>query len=174
MTPAATAVARRVFAGFARDIQVSGFTNFPESRWREAILFYLFGMWGNRDNVTYRPKIMFGDITLRLDRQDGEYYAYGHERVREEIPPLDSDDLVETSGKQEAVEVALIRFVKDDRIRQLRLRLPSVSDDVATLVLWKKARRGEYGVAGLGLPYSWGTKGPIWTLDEYRNGDWWK
>jgi len=154
----------RLYSG----IQVSGYTNFPESRWREAILFYLFGMWGNRERVTYRPKISFGDITLRLG--DGEYYAYGHERVREEIPPLDSDDLVETSGKQTEVEVALIRFVKDDRIKQLRLRLPSVSDDVATLVLWKKTRRGEYGYAGIGLPYSWGTKGPWWTREEFERG----
>lgn len=164
----ATAIARRVFAEVDHDIQVSGYTNFPESRWREAILFYLFGMWGNRERVTYRPKISFGDITLRLG--DGEYYAYGHAQVPENIPPLDSDDLVETSGKQTEVEVALIRFVKDERIKQLRLRLPSVSDDVATLVLWKKARRGEYGYAGLGLPYSWGTKGPWWTREEFERG----
>lgn len=168
----ATAIARRVLAEVDHDIQVSGYTNFPESRWREAILFYLFGMWGNRERVTYRPKVSFGDITLRLDRQTeygkGEYYAYGHADVPEDIPPLGLEDyLVETSGKQCEVEVALIRFVKDERFRQLRLHLPSVSS-TATLILWKKVRRGEYGYAGVGLPYTWGIKGPYWTREQYE------
>ena len=169
MTSTST-IARRVFAEEVdHEIQISGYTNFPESRWREAILFYLFGMWGNRERVTYRPKICFGDVTLRLDRQDREYYAYGHAQVPKDVPPLLGTDLVEPSGKQTEVEVALIRFVKDESIKQLRLRLPSVSL-VATLVLWKKARRGEYGYAGIGLPYSWGTKGPWWTREEFERG----
>jgi hypothetical protein len=174
MTSATTAVARRVFAEFRRNIQVSGRTDFPESRWREAILFYLFGVWGNRDNVTYRPKIHFGDITLRLNRQSGEYYAYGHAEAPEPSPSLrDSDELVSvSSGKQEEVEVALIRFVKNNRIKQLHLHFPELRGGF--LVLWKKDKRSEYGVEGIGLPYSWSTKGPIWTLEEYRTGDWWK
>ncbi|MBI2594641.1 MAG: hypothetical protein HYW38_00010, partial [Candidatus Colwellbacteria bacterium] len=63
----------------SNDIQVSGSPSqeFPEARWREAILFYLFGVWADRQSVTYRPKISFGDITLRLDLAEGEYYAYG-------------------------------------------------------------------------------------------------
>lgn len=167
-------VAALIFVSVARDIQVSGRTDFSESRWREAILFYLFGMWSGNEDVTYRPKIHFGDICLRLDQRngDGDYYAYGHQEVREDVPALGSDDLVETSGKQAEVEVALIRFVKDDRIRQLRFCFPSVSNNINTLFLWKKKRRGEYGVAGIGLPYAWGTKGPIWTAEDFQKGDW--
>ncbi len=161
-----SSVVVQAVARLARDIQVSGFTCFPESRWREAILYYLFGIWGNRSDVTYRPKISFGDIWLRLDSSNGRYYAYGHEETFEQVPPLGSDDLIVTSDEQVKVEVALIRFVKNDRIKQLRLRFPAKSGDTCTLVLWKKTRRGEYGVASLGLPYSWGSDGPLWTRKE--------
>ena len=161
----------RLAGVISNDIQVSGLPSqeFPESRWREAILFYLFGIWTNRQSVTYRPKINFGDITLRLDPSGGEYYEYGHAEVPQDVPPLGPDDLVETSGRQADVEVALIRFVKNDRIKQLRLGV--VCDQKvrrAQLVLWKKARRGEYGYAGIGLPYTWGTRGPVWTREEYE------
>ena len=151
------------------DIQVSGLACFPEERWREAILHYLFGVWADKQDVTYRPKINFGDITLRLDPSGGEYFAYGHAEVPQNVPPLGPDDLVETSGRQADVEVALIRFVKNNRIKQLRLCV--VCDQKvnrAQLVLWKKAWRGEYGYAGIGLPYTWGTRGPVWTREEYE------
>ena len=160
---------QRIAGIVTNDIQVSGLEGFPESRWREAILFYLFGIWSGRESVTYRPKLCFGDITLRLDRQNGEYYAYGHAEVPQDVPPLGPDDLVETSGRQAAVEVALIRFVKDNRIKQLRLGVMTDQKvHCAQLVFWKKARRSEYGYAGIGLPYSWGTKGPWWTREEYE------
>ena len=149
-------------------IQISGLQEFPESRWREAILFYLFGIWANRQSVTYRPKINFGDITLRLDPSGGEYYEYGHAEVPQDVPPLGPDDLVETSGRQADVEVALIRFVKNDRVKQLRLGVVCDQIHLSQLVLWKKARRGEYGYAGIGLPYTWGTRGPVWTREEYE------
>ncbi|MEK7461882.1 MAG: hypothetical protein AAB586_02310 [Patescibacteria group bacterium] len=150
------------------DIQVSGLQGYPESRWREAILSYLFGVWSNKPSVIYRPKISFGGITLRLDLTNWEYYAYGHAEIPQEAPPLGPDDLVETLGKQVAVEVALMRFVKDNRIKQLRLCLPSIPRDGATFILWKKERRGEYGYSGVGLPFSWGTKGPWWTREEFE------
>ena len=149
-------------------IQISGLQEFPESRWREAILFYLFGIWANRQSVTYRPKINFGDITLRLDPSGGEYYEYGHAEVPQDVPPLGPDDLVETSGRQADVEVALIRFVKNDRIKQLRLGVVCDQIHLSQLVLWKKARRGEYGYAGIELPYTWGIRGPVWTREEYE------
>ncbi|QQG46101.1 MAG: hypothetical protein HYY55_04025 [Candidatus Niyogibacteria bacterium] len=155
----------RLAGVISNGIQVSGLSSqeFPESRWREAILFFLFGIWSDRQSVVHRPKINFGDFTLRLDYYNGEYYAYGYAEVPQEPPALGPDDLVETSGRQADVEVALIRFVKNDRIRQLRLCV--VCDQKvrhAQLVLWKKARRGEYGCAGIGLPYTWGTRGPVW------------
>jgi len=149
------------------DLQVSGLTNFPESRWREAILHYVIGIWSGNHSVTYRPKITFGDITLRLD--DGEYYACGHLDTPENPPAISLSDpglLMVLTGKQNDVEVALIRFAKDNRIKQLQLGLPLCNG--GTLVLWKKARRSEYGYAGHKLPYSWGTRGPWWTREEFE------
>ena len=146
----------------SNDIQVSGLTSqeFPESRWREAILFYLFGIWADRQSVTYRPKIGFGDITLRLDPGDGEYYAYGtaHEELPYPFPVREDEKLTVTSWKQADVEVALARFVKNDRIKLLTLCLRYSG----RLMLWKKSRRGQYGITATDIPRSWGTRGPEW------------
>lgn len=126
----------------SNDIQVSGLSCYPEERWREAILHFLFGVWGNKDQVMYRPKISFGGIVLRLNTSNCEYYAYKQASVsQEEPPPCSSCDLVEHSGRQADIEVALIRFVKDNRIKQLRLWLRSGQE----IIFWKKDKRGEYG-----------------------------
>lgn len=147
----------------SNDIQVSGLTSqeFSESRWREAILLYLFGIWADRQSVTCRPKIGFGDITLRLAPGDGEYYAYGtpNEELPTEHPVGERDDhLVVRSWKQADVEVALARFVKNDRIKWLTLSFRYSG----RLVLWKKSRRGQYGITATDIPRSWGTRGPEW------------
>ncbi len=155
---------QRVLGVVTNDIQVSGLTSqeFPESRWREAILFYLFGIWANRQSVTYRPKICFSDITLRLDRSsdDGEYYVYG--TPTEELPypfPIREDEkLTVRSFRQVDVEVALARFVKNDRIKLLTLSLRYSG----RLMLWKKSRRGQYGCTATDIPRSWGVHGPEW------------
>ncbi len=146
----------------SNDIQVSGLPSqeFPEARWREAILFYLFGIWAGRESVTYRPKIILGDITLRLDPSEGVYYAYGAniETLPLTLPAGERDDhLVMRTWKQAEVEVALARFVKNDRIRWLTLQLQH-----GRLVLWKKPRRSQYGIAGVDIPRSWGIRGPEW------------
>lgn len=153
------------------DIQVSGLVSqeYPEARWKEAILFYLFGVWSNKQSVMYRPKISFGDITLRLDPSSAEYYAYGHQEKPQEIPQISSNDLVVPTARQADVEVGLIRFVKNPKIRQLRLTLETHDKMfLGQLVFWKKVRRGEYGVAQLGIPYTWTTRGPVWTREEYE------
>jgi len=153
----------RVLGVVSNDIQVSGLASqeFPELRWREAILFYLFGVWSNKQSVMYRPKISFGDITLRLDQGDGEYYAYGeaHEELPTVHPVGERDDhIVVRSWKQNDVEVALARFVKNDRIKWLTLSFRYSG----RIVLWKKERRGQYGITATDIPRSWGTRGPEW------------
>lgn len=166
----------RILGVVNNDIQVSGLSSqeFPERRWREAILFYLFGIWSGKLSVTYRPKIHFGDITLRLqpsdDPEGGEYYAYGHAEKPQEPPALGPDDLVVRSGRKADVEVALARFVKDDRIRQLRLGVVcSQNVHRCQFALWKiRGERGKYGYAGIGLPYEWGTRGPVWTREDFE------
>jgi hypothetical protein len=46
----------------------------------------------------------------------------------------------------------LIRFVKDGGIKLLRLYLP-ISEGYISL--WKKERRGQYGVTAVDLPRDW-------------------
>jgi len=147
-----------------RNIQVSGLTDFPEARWREAILYYLFGIWSNNDKVAYRPKIMFNDLTLRLNRGAGTYYAYGRLEVPEKPPRTNGDEMLKVDDPNQCdVEIGLIRFVKNSQIKMLVLNLQPGS-----LVLWKKTRRGEYGCAGFDLPYAYSSVGPIWTKEEYE------
>ncbi len=140
-----------------REIQVCGDTCFPEHRWREAFLYYLFGVWGNKQSVVYRPKMILGSITLRLWQKGQEYYAYG--RPNEE-PPLhygDEAQELHVGHRQAEVEQALIRFVKNKALKVLVITL-----NLGVVYLWKKRKNGEYGVSATGLPVSWGSQGPIW------------
>ena len=67
---------------FSNHIQVSGITWFPPERWREAILYYLFGLWSNKGCVAYRPKIRFGSVVLRLDEPKTPHPLLDHETPR--------------------------------------------------------------------------------------------
>jgi hypothetical protein len=153
-----------ITAAEVNNILVSGLTQFLESRWRDAILYYLNGILANRKSVVYRPGIQFGNITLRLNQHSGEYFAYGPSEAcaPRALSDVSANDLlVELSGNQEAVERALARFVRNDRIKQLRLFLPAVNG-CSAVILWKKERRSEYGCVGLNLPCDWLAHGPVW------------
>lgn len=127
-----------------RRLQVSGLKTFEENRWREAILYYLFGMWGDKDNVTYRPKIRFGSMSLSLNTITNRYYAYGRS-LNWEVPPFKGDEILIIGGcDQNEVDIGLARFVKNDRIRIIVI--PFGNDQF--LRLWKTDRRGEYGCHG--------------------------
>ncbi len=130
-----------------REIQVAGDWCFPENRWREAILYFLFGMWAEK--IT-RPKIMFGCVTLRLDPTGRKYFAYGasDEKVPEAILP---DHRLLVADDRGEVELGLVQFVKNERIRRLTIMLY----DGGKLDLWKTQRRGEYGCAADRIPRSW-------------------
>ena len=128
------------------EIQVSGLTLFPMNRWREGILHYLFGVWGNKDNVMYRPKINFGGVSLRLDVAKRKYYAYGI-GPDAELLAFTGREII-TLDDQSEVEVALIRFVKNDEIKRLTIVFPNRS----WFYLWKTERRGEYRCAAVGIP----------------------
>jgi len=137
------------------ELQVSGLKVFEAHRWREAILHYLNGVWGNRQEVMYRPKIHFSTpsttnefahVTLRLDPRSRTYWLEG-------IPPIDEDRsprfnaeqtiVVAEPGKQTDVEQGLIRFVRDNRIKLFILNLGSEGE----LRLWKSERRAELNVS---------------------------
>lgn len=139
-----------------KDIQVSGLVNFPEWRWREAILYYLFGIWGEKQEVMSRPKLIFGDVTLRLDLEVGQYFAYGRDAGEVSYRLHSEEEIIDAGPDQVEVEQALIRFVKNDRKRLLVLHLKGGG----SLSLWKKQRRGEYGIAATDLPTNWEGLGP--------------
>jgi len=141
------------------EIQVGGLFSFPESRWREAILFFLFGIWSGKPEVVGRPKIIFGDLTLRLDAEAEEYFAYG--RSYESLPLLIASLLskkhLSVGPRQAEVEQGLIRFAKNNRIKLLTIH---AQGGQGIVYLWKKERRGAYGYTAMNVPTSWNGLGP--------------
>lgn len=123
-----------------REIQVNGMTCFPQNRWREGILYYLFGIWSDKVEVTYRPKIHFGFACLRLSPGERQYYAYG-KCPDTEKPSFPEEGVLTVSWEQTEVEQGLIRFVKNEAIKMLVVTLKNHRQ----FCLWKKERRGEYG-----------------------------
>lgn len=138
-----------------KEIQVSGLQCFPGNRWREAFLHYLFGVWGDHGNVTYRPKIVLDGLGIRWDGEtvDGKYYVYGNRPSDDSAcPEVPSERKLVVSRWQTTFEQGLIRFVKNDRILMLELQLPNDS----FVRLWKNPReRGFLGIMVWGpLPSS--------------------
>ena len=107
------------FRNHVASIQVAGGQVFKGSHWREAILFFLNGIWSDDAEVTHRPKISFNNTVLR---RDGERYIgyYSLDPDSGERPHVaDKDILVIPESTQAEIENGLIRFVKNNQIRQL-------------------------------------------------------
>jgi len=146
-----------VAARGSKEIQVSGKRCFPGNHWREAILHYLFGVWGGENEVLYRPKISFGGTSrswfeLRLDRETLEYFAYwnGNEPPAvEQSPHFKPEEILTVGYSQFEVEQGLIRFVKNNRIRMLTISFSKLR----SLHLWKGREKGQYGVTGNNIPH---------------------
>lgn len=140
------------------NIMVSDNKVFSEPRWREAILYFLFGLWGNNPAVVRRPKIRLGTIDIARDPQ-GFYYAYGRPDPRELESYADSWTKGRTAvvhgDYSDQVEAALVRFVKDKEFVELVL-----SFQTGRVMLWKTKNRGDYGITAEGLPLGWSSKGP--------------
>ncbi|MCX6744773.1 MAG: hypothetical protein NTX82_04580 [Candidatus Parcubacteria bacterium] len=133
-----------------REIQVSGLELFTGKQWREAILHFLQGMLAGTDSVTYRPKIAFFDgsgydLTFGLlGKETPVYYAEG-KTLNPRLDPKDWSlhhaQLI-VGNKQSEAEWGLARFVNDDQVKLLVIRLGSYR----RLTLWKKDD-GELGIA---------------------------
>jgi hypothetical protein len=113
------------------------------SRWREAILAYLNGIWAN-DVVVYvvargHPRISFNSITLRL--YGGKYIGYYLFTETSGVRPdmAYEDVFVVPDPTQAEVENGLIRFVKNNQIRQLAIVFPGKGN----LILTKGRKRSE-------------------------------
>ena len=135
-------------------IQVSGLDFFPQDRWREGILYFVNGILADEDRVMYRPKISIGDVGLTLDAENGCYSFWGYDTNI--VPPVvDEATFTLTVGaSQVEVEHALLRFVKNNKIRMLTLRMPmrgglAAHDDelrMCELVFWKGRERSFLGI----------------------------
>ncbi len=130
-----------------RDLQVSGLQEFKEDRWRDCILYFLFGMWSDAGNVTYRPKLDLGEITLRLNEEKCEYFAYGRP-VELQHPSFSIEETLTVCYAQMAVEQGLVRFVKNDRLKLLVILLR----DGGEVRLWKKPQRSRFGITCKAIP----------------------
>ncbi len=122
---------------------------FPMSRWREAILRFLFGIWSGKRQFWHNPTICFGDLRLTLRTRDSRTPDKDDRFVIEgEAPDNEctgacgyySLDVGVRTGYP-AVMDALARFAKDPCLARVDLRL----DLATTLTLFQKERRGEYG-----------------------------
>lgn len=139
------------------EFQVSGNACFSERRWREAILYYLFGVWAGQQKVMYRPKISFGPITLRLAADAGEYYAHAWDRqgaldffgvdLNGLAPAFPNSIILRVGYTQVEVEQGLVRFVKNNRVKLLVISLRE-----GEIRLWKMQERSRLGISATGLP----------------------
>ncbi len=148
-------------AGLAGSIQISGDRCFEPFRWREAILYYLNGVWSGRTQVMYRPKISlsnapdegsFASVVLRLDDHAKDYYAHGTSSGTAILGIL-PEEMLEVGDGQAEVEGALIRFVKNDQIKLLLINFHH-RQGVGRVFLWKTDRRGDLGVRMENMPRS--------------------
>ena len=136
------------------DLQVSGSKSYEGHQWREAILAYLGGVWSGDESVTSRQKLNFNNTTLRLGRDD-KYYAYFV--LEPDASPLSivakntSELLVVSEPNQDNVEVGLMRFVRDNHIRQLYIAFGESTSPEMAIVLTKGQKRSELHIATCGL-----------------------
>ena len=121
-------------------IQIAGDTVFEGSRWREAILAFLNGIWADDVAVTHRPKISLNNTVLRIGRGEKYvgYFVYAPD-FGGRPTVADKDLLVVPDPTRAEVENGLIRFVRNGQIRQLGICFPGKGN----IVLTKGRKRSE-------------------------------
>lgn len=120
---------------------------FPMSRWREGILYFLFGVWSGNPHFWENPEIHFGEMRLILSAKDPRR-AEATEVFRLEGTASDADGSsyfgnysLDVGHTRLEVMDALARFAKDPYLGRLCIHFP----DGTSLVFFQKERRGEYG-----------------------------
>ena len=120
---------------------------FPMSRWREAILYYLFGIWSGDPKFRKNPEIRFGNLTLTLYTRDCRVPEKTDAFSIEGFSPSVGNTggygnytLYIGSSRLEVMD-ALARFAKDPYLAQVIIDF----EDGAHLAFFRKERRGEYG-----------------------------
>jgi len=134
-------------------VQISKGEVYEPWRWREAILAYLNGVWGEDLNKDYPPHLTLNDHWLRLNVERHEYYAYTSLAMGEaEIPGFKTEEILMVGSSQDEVECGLARFVKNNHIKQLAIIFRDNPGPGATLVLTKSRQRSALFVATRNLP----------------------
>lgn len=121
--------------------------NFIGSDWREAILTFLNGVWSDHIVINHPAEICFNNIRLQLG-QNNEYYVYFLvERDGTNFnatAPYNRDAMYIVSyPSANDVEAGLIRFVRNNKIRQLVIGFPGVG----RVTLTKDQKRGSLFVS---------------------------
>lgn len=114
----------------AREIQVSGHEIFSAHEWKEAFAYYLSGVRTNAEHVMYRPKIFFGNVTLRRMK---DAYAVEGRGVSTDVPKCDASAMLTVTNAHFLVEEALEYFVKNERTKVLCIEFPKNTK----LFIWK-------------------------------------
>ena len=129
-----------------RWIQIGSSQRFQESRWREAMLYFIFGIAGQKKDVTGKPEIDFFDlVTLKLDHIRGFTLEGSHYEETDA-----SDHILLEVGERGHWDVdylgqtmwALLQFVKGPNLFFLL-----EFEDGRSLTIAKKKRRGELAVS---------------------------
>lgn len=135
-------------------IMVAGYKGFPESRWREAILYFVFEKLKGNRIIERCPEISFGRIVLGFDEKKKKYFVRNTNKNEDEVPNIfGSESVIYMENPEECeVEIKLLKFVKDSKIRVISI----FTSKGCWITLWKKHEKGEYGLSGLSLPHKLG------------------
>ncbi len=123
-------------------------------RWRMEIVSFLRAIWANDHKlasdkgVPFHTEISFGDVVLWWGTEVFVAYIQQGEVTAIEIPPqFKVAEVLQPSDSTAEIEAALIRFVYNNRVKAVVMRLGD-----GEVWLWKKKKRGDVGVWATGLP----------------------
>lgn len=120
---------------------------YPMSRWREGILYFLFGIWSGNRKFWRDPSIQFGKLKLVLQTQDCRVPQNDDVFVIMGTAPDESVDYyhgnysLRVGNNRAEVMDALVRFAKDPYLGQVDIRV----NDTTRLTFFGKERHSEYG-----------------------------
>ena len=126
-----------------------GTRNYPGNKWREAIHAYLNIAWMDRGNQQLAPILGLGDVSISPNYGTERYEAYSaashcySPRVRE-------GDQLNVDAYLNEVEIALARFLRDEKIRRVGIFFNELPG--GRLYLTKGDKRSELIEQALGLP----------------------
>jgi hypothetical protein len=141
------------------EVEVAG-RNFKESNWREAILYYLHGMWAANPQVTCKSSITFDGVTLKLDVGTKKYWCFVRPMMSTSLDTESGNPLIELHNgvtlevrdDQDNVEMGLMRLVRNDNIGCLTIHF-DYNGSKSSMSLHKTSKRGEYLTSGQNLGY---------------------